>query len=59
MAVSVFKKQRDQELKERAWQLYKLGLSTRAVGREVGRSHGWVAYVVRDRLSPPHSPMNH
>lgn len=51
MALSVFQKQLTEELKDRAVALYKLGLSTRAVGREVGRSHQWVAYVVRERLS--------
>lgn len=57
MAVSVFKKKQLDELKNRAVELYKLGLSMRAVAKEVGKSHQWVAVVVRDRLSPP-SPIH-
>ncbi len=36
------------KLKERALKLYKQGLTTRDVGKIVGRSHAWVAIVVKE-----------
>lgn len=52
MAVSIYQKQLTEELKDQTVELYKQGLSMRAVAERVGRSHQWVALVVRERLSP-------
>jgi len=34
--------------KKRAWILYQQGLNTREVGKIVGRSHAWVALIVKE-----------
>lgn len=41
----------DKDLKNRAIELYKTGLTTREVGKIIGKSHTWVAELVK-KLSP-------
>lgn len=45
-----FQKDKRKDLKERAFLLYKQGLSTRDVGKAIGRSHQWVAVAVKEYL---------
>jgi len=47
MKMSKYKKQEIEEKIKQAKELYKTGLSTRAVGKVVGRSHEWVAKKVK------------
>jgi orotate phosphoribosyltransferase-like protein len=51
MKESKYRKQRRAELIKKAVALYKQGYTTREVGRFLDRSHGWVAYVVKNQLS--------
>jgi hypothetical protein len=51
MKMSKYRAKRRAELVREAVRLYKRGWTTREVGRAVGKSHGWVAYVVRAELS--------
>ena len=52
MPVSPYRKKEIEDKKNRAVELYKTGLSMRAVGKEVGMSHSWVGLVVAEKLSP-------
>jgi orotate phosphoribosyltransferase-like protein len=52
MKMSTFRAKRRGELVKKAVRLYRQGWTTREVGKEVGKSHGWVAYVVKKALSP-------
>jgi hypothetical protein len=51
MAQSIFQIKKIEELKKKALILYKQGLTTREVGKAVGKSHQWVAVAVREKLS--------
>lgn len=48
MITSKFKKAKIAKLKQKAVSLYKEGLTTREVGKAIGRSHNWVAVAVRE-----------
>lgn len=48
MNQSIFQIKKRQELKIKTKKLYKQGLTTREVGSIVGKSHQWVADVVRE-----------
>ncbi len=48
MAESIYKKEHREELKKKVLTLYKQGLSTRAIGKIVEKSHSWVAYVLKE-----------
>ena len=41
------RKAKIKQMEKRSWILYKQGLTTREVGKIVGRSHAWVALVVK------------
>lgn len=53
MPVGEFQKKAIEEKKNRAVELYKTGLTMRAVGKEVGMSHAWVALVLKEKLYTP------
>ena len=55
MPVHPFKKKKDLQLEEKAIKLYKEGLTTREVGKAIGKSHQWVAVRVRKLSTPPQS----
>lgn len=44
---SLIKRKEMQEREEKAKKLYEIGYTTREVGKIVGRSHNWVAVVVK------------
>ena len=44
--------QKIQKVKEKALVLYKQGLTTREVGKIIGRSHQWVALRVKNLSTP-------
>ena len=48
MPISKYQKQKIKELKEKAYTLYKQGLTTREVGAIVKRSHEWVANAIKE-----------
>ncbi len=50
MKMSQYQKQKIEEQCEKAMELYKKGLTTREVGRALGKSHTWAWNAVR-RLS--------
>lgn len=52
MKLSPYAMKKRQALVRKAVRLYKQGMSTREVGKEVGKSHEWVASVMRRELSP-------
>ena len=45
--MSIYKKNNIDRIKKKAIELYKTGLSTRAVAQLVGRSHNWVALLMK------------
>lgn len=47
MAESIYKKKQREKLEKIALLLYRQGLSTRKVGEVIGKSHQWVANVVK------------
>ena len=49
--LSKYQKRNREELKGKAILLYQQGLTTREVGKIVGKSHQWVAVAVREKLS--------
>jgi len=51
MTISKYKKASIDKLKAKAKLLYKEGLSTREVGKIIGKSHEWVAQVVKEKLT--------
>jgi transposase-like protein len=44
--LSPYQQQKRQELQKKAFQLYKQGLTTREVGRALGKSYEWVRTAV-------------
>lgn len=50
MAISTYRLEKIEALKQKAIELYKQGLTSREVAREIGRSHTWVCWVVKERL---------
>lgn len=48
MKISIYQKKKINELKKKAIALYKTGMTTREVGKIVGRSRTWVAISVRE-----------
>ena len=42
------KQEKRAELKKIAVQLYRKGFTTREIGSRIGRSHAWVALVVKE-----------
>lgn len=48
MKYSPYQMKRRAELIKKAQRLYKQGFSTREVGKMIGKSHGWVAYVLKE-----------
>lgn len=51
MKLSVYQHQFKLKLRRKAVELHKKGLSTREISLIVGKSHQWVARVVRQELS--------
>ena len=51
MEHSIYRKQKVADLKNKAFTLYKEGLSTREIAKVVNRSHQWVAVAIREKLS--------
>jgi len=49
MKRSIYQIKRIEELKKKAIQLYKQGYTLRQVGQLVGRSHQWVALVLKEK----------
>jgi len=49
MKRSVYQIQKIEKLKKKAIQLYRQGYTLREVGRVVGRSHQWVALVLKEK----------
>ena len=49
MKRSVYQIQKIEQLKKKAIQLYRQGYTLREVGRVVGRSHQWVALVLKEK----------
>lgn len=45
---TMWERQRMDALKEAAFLMYKKGLSTREISGEIGKSHQWVAVVIRE-----------
>ncbi|MDD5590054.1 MAG: helix-turn-helix domain containing protein [Candidatus Portnoybacteria bacterium] len=50
MGISTFRLKKIEELKQKAVTLYKQGLTTREVGKIMGKSHTWVWDSVREKL---------
>jgi hypothetical protein len=50
MPISPFRKLKNQDLADRAFTLYKEGLSLRDVSKAIGRSHTWVWLQIRGRV---------
>ena len=48
MPINVYQKLRIDELKERAAELQKTGMTVRQIGFTVGRSPAWVSLAVRE-----------
>jgi hypothetical protein len=55
MPLSPYQRKNIEALKERARQLYQQGLTTRAIGAQLGKSHTWVADAVKPKKSRPPS----
>jgi len=49
MSIKKTKKEENEIIKKRARDLFKFGLTTREIGKIVGRSHAWVALVVKKK----------
>jgi transposase-like protein len=49
MKRSIYQIQRIEQLKKKAIQLYRQGYTLREVGKVVGRSHQWVALVLKEK----------
>lgn len=48
MKISKYKQELIRARKQRAFDLYKSGLTTRQVGHLINRSHAWVALAVKE-----------
>jgi len=48
MPISTYQIKKINELKKKAFLLYKQGLPTREVGKMLNRSHNWVAKAVKE-----------
>ena len=48
MKQSIFRMKKIEKLKKKAMLLYKQGLSSREVGKMVGKSHQWVLSAVKE-----------
>lgn len=48
MKQSIYQIEKINKTKDKAIMLYKQGLTTREVGKIIGRSHQWVAVVVKN-----------
>lgn len=51
MPISKYQKRNKDKLKEKAKKLYRQGLTTREVGKIIGKSHEWVAKSVKEKLT--------
>ena len=49
MKRSVYQIQKIEQLKKKAIQLYRQGYTLREVGKVIGRSHQWVALVLKEK----------
>jgi transposase-like protein len=49
MVLKQTKQQEKEILKEKAISLYKQGFTTREIGRTIGKSHSWVALIVKGK----------
>jgi len=49
--IQPYKRKKIEDLKERAFVIYREGFTTREVGEMIGKSHAWVATAVKDKLS--------
>lgn len=48
MKYSPYQMKRRAEIIKKAVRYYKQGFSTREVGKMIGKSHAWVAYVLKE-----------
>lgn len=48
MKISIYKKNKIQELKKKALNLHKQGMTTREIGTVLNRSRNWVSMAVRE-----------
>jgi len=51
MNKNIYKDKKTKEVADKAVLMYKQGLTTREIGKIVGKSHAWVALRVREKLS--------
>jgi len=50
MNKNIYKDKKTEELANKAVLMYKQGLTTREIGKVIGKSHAWVALKVREKL---------
>jgi hypothetical protein len=51
MQLSKYQQERRKRLIKKAVAMYRKGYTTREVGQLLGKSHSWVAYMVKPELS--------
>jgi len=49
MKPSNYQREKTNNLKEEAYNLYKLGFSTRRAGKILGKSHQWISLAVKEK----------
>lgn len=52
MNKNIYKDKKTKETADKAVLMYQQGLTTREIGKIIGKSHAWVALKVKEKLSP-------
>lgn len=51
MGLSQFKIEKIKKMHIKAWDFYRTGLSTREIGKLMGKSHTWVWNAIKERVA--------